>query len=102
MRLGWRVKILPGVRIGNRGVRLGPRAVGLRASAKSVGCGSVAGRAIGRWPYRRLQPISHRQFGFGDGPSIGAAPFAFPLITTKLRRIVFIQPCRSVCKQRRR
>ncbi len=43
-------------------------------SANPIGCGSVAGRAIGRWPYRRLQPISHRQFGFGDGPSIGAAP----------------------------
>src|SRR2546421_10245268 len=36
MRLGWRVKILPGVRIGSRGVRVGPRSVGLRVGRKSA------------------------------------------------------------------
>jgi hypothetical protein len=36
VRFGWRVKILPGVRVGSRGVRVGPRAVGLRVSRKSA------------------------------------------------------------------
>jgi Bacterial RNA polymerase, alpha chain C terminal domain len=71
VRFGWRVKILPGVRVGSRGVRIGPRAVGLRVSRKSAsitgGVGPVYYSTYGG--RRRRKPV--RSSGVGCWAALG-------------------------------